>query len=64
MNNNGKKGYETMKTFRASTEERYVWDCPYCGKLCEDIDDDPEEQESVFCVNCGKEAKCEATDRY
>ena len=52
-----------MKTFRASTEERYVWDCPYCHELCEDDCEDPEDQESVICDHCGKESKCEATDR-
>jgi len=52
-----------MKTFRASTEEYYVWDCPYCGKTCGNFCDNPEEQESVVCDHCGKEAKCEGTDR-
>ena len=29
-----------MKTFRATTEEYYVWDCPYCGEeaKCEGTD--------------------------
>ena len=52
-----------MKIFIASIEERYVWDCPYCGHCCGSDCDDPEEQESVICERCGKESKCEYTDR-
>ena len=52
-----------MKTFRASIEERYVWDCPYCDEICEDLYDDPEDQDTVICESCGKEAKCERTER-
>ena len=51
-----------MKTFRATTEERYVWNCPFCGEICEDVYDDPEGQ-IIECEHCGKEAECEATDR-
>jgi len=52
-----------MKTFVATTEERYVWDCPHCGKLCEDDCDDPADQLSVFCEHCQEESFCERTDR-
>jgi len=54
---------ETMKTFRAQTEERYVWTCPYCGEICDDDCEDPEDLEFVVCEHCGKEARCEGTDR-
>jgi hypothetical protein len=52
-----------MKTFEANTEERYVWNCPYCGDLCDSVCEDPAEEESIFCEHCGKEAKCERTVR-
>ncbi len=52
-----------VKSECQSPEERYVWVCPYCGGLCEDVDDDPTDEESVVCEHCGKEAKCEFTDR-
>ncbi len=52
-----------MKTFIANVEERYNWDCPYCGEICEDLYDDPDEEESVTCEHCGKEARCEGTER-
>ena len=52
-----------MKTFRAGIEEKYVWDCPYCGEVCESDCEDPENEESVECEYCGKLAKCEGTDR-
>jgi transcription elongation factor Elf1 len=52
-----------MRTFRASTEERYVWECPYCGNLCEDDLDDPSYKDTVTCEHCGQEAECEGTDR-
>jgi peptide subunit release factor 1 (eRF1) len=52
-----------MKTFRAQVEERYVWDCPYCGEINEDLYEDPADQDFVYCEGCGKEAKCEGTDR-
>lgn len=48
-----------MKTFVADTEERYVWNCPYCGEICESLYDSPDEQDIVECEHCGKEAKCE-----
>lgn len=52
-----------MKTFVAATEERYVWNCPYCNEICDDDCVDPEDEESVFCEHCGEESKCEYTDR-
>ena len=52
-----------MKTFIATTEERYVWDCPYCGELCENTCEDPEEQEYVICEHCNKKSKCKYTER-
>jgi len=52
-----------MKTFVATTEERYVWDCPYCNELCEDDSQDPEYEESVECEHCGQVSKCERTER-
>jgi len=52
-----------MKTFVATTEERYVWTCPYCGEICDDECEDPEDSELVTCEHCGKDAKCERTDR-
>lgn len=52
-----------MKTFIASVEERYVWNCPYCDELCDSDCEDPEDWESVPCEHCGKEAKCEYTQR-
>lgn len=52
-----------MKEFTATTEERYVWTCPYCGETCDDPYEDPEEAESVKCEHCGEEAKCSGVDR-
>jgi DNA-directed RNA polymerase subunit RPC12/RpoP len=52
-----------MKSFIATTEERYVWNCPYCGELCDDYFVDPEEEESVECEHCGEESWCEQTER-
>ncbi len=52
-----------MKTFTASIEERYVWTCPHCNEFCEDVCEDPADQESVMCEHCGEEAKCEYTER-
>ena len=52
-----------METFIATTEERYVWDCPYCNEICDDPYDDPEDAEFVTCEHCGKDAKCEYTER-
>jgi hypothetical protein len=52
-----------MEPFTASVEERYVWDCPYCGEMCEDFYDDPEEAGEVTCEHCGKSAYCESTQR-
>ena len=54
---------EEMKTFIAKVEERYVWDCPYCGEACYSEVDDPEVEGTMFCEICGIEAKCEYTDR-
>lgn len=52
-----------MKTFIATVEERYVWNCPYCGELCTDECQDPEEEESVTCMHCEAESECERTER-
>ena len=52
-----------VTTFIATTEERYAWTCPYCKSICEDDCEYPEDQESVTCEHCGKESKCERTDR-
>ena len=52
-----------MKTFIATVEDRYVWDCPYCGEICDDISEDPETYDSVICEHCGEESKCEYTER-
>jgi len=52
-----------MKTFIANVEERYVWACPYCDELCEDMYDNPEDSEDVVCEHCGEKAKCERTER-
>ncbi len=51
-----------LKTFVASTEYRYVWECPYCNDMCDDDCEDPSNSETVFCEHCGKEAVCERTD--
>lgn len=52
-----------MKTFIASVEERYVWNCPYCNELCSELFDDPEEEDQVQCEHCGEWSKCKRTDR-
>lgn len=52
-----------MKTFTATTEERYVWTCPYCDEFCEDDCNDPSDQECVPCEHCGEEASCDYTNR-
>jgi len=52
-----------MKEFTASTEERYVWECPYCGENCDSEFEDPAEAESITCDHCGEEAKCDYTER-
>lgn len=54
---------EEMKTFIATVEERFVWDCPYCGETCYNETDDPEVEGTMFCESCGQEAKCEYTNR-
>lgn len=50
------------KTFVATTEERYVWDCPYCGGICDECYEDIDGQE-VVCEHCGKIAICEGIER-
>lgn len=52
-----------MKIFEAHTEERYVWNCPYCGEICENECEDPADEESVSCEHCEKEAVCTFTNR-
>lgn len=52
-----------MKSFTASTEERYIWDCPYCGELCESECDDPADEEDVICDHCGEKSVCIFTER-
>lgn len=52
-----------MKKFVATVEERYVWDCPYCGNLCESLCEDPEDVQTVECEHCGEEAMCDYTER-
>jgi len=52
-----------MKIFRATTEERFVWNCPYCKEFCDDECDDPSYQDSVICEHCGEESKCDGVDR-
>ena len=37
--------------------------CPYCGEMCDEDCEDPEDQESVLCEHCDKESKCEYTER-
>jgi hypothetical protein len=56
------KGDVEMKTFVASREDRYVWECPYCHEMCSDDGEDPAEQESVICEHCNKESICEHTE--
>jgi hypothetical protein len=51
-----------MKNVIAEIEERYVWECPYCEEMCDDLYDDPENQD-VVCEHCGKTAHCERTQR-
>ena len=51
-----------MRKFIANVEERYIWECPYCGELCEDLYEDPDGEKFV-CEHCDRESRCEGVER-
>lgn len=50
-----------IKTFKATTEEIHVWECPHCKETNRE-NFDPDDKEVETCGFCGKESQCEGVD--
>jgi len=52
-----------MKRFTATTEERYVWNCPECGQICDECYEEIDAGVQVECEHCGEVSLCEGVAR-